>query len=70
MPFRCQLGSMTNFIGSKKKSAKRGRDAGSKVTVMIAVESVAKACVHVALSKPNSGNSFACVQQTSESLSG
>jgi len=39
------------YIGGKKKPGKRGRGAGGKIQVIVAVESRPKGCGHVALSK-------------------
>lgn len=39
------------YMGGKKKPGKRGRGAGGKVSVIVAVESRPKGCGHVALSR-------------------
>ena len=46
------------YIGGKRKPGKRGRGAGGKVPVMLAVESRPKGCGHVALSKMESFSSL------------
>lgn len=42
------------YIGGKKKRGKRGRGAGGKIPVIVAVESRPKSCGHVGLSKMES----------------
>jgi len=52
---RCQLQGVIElddtYLGGKKKPGKRGRGAGGKVPVILAVERRPKGCGHVALSK-------------------
>ena len=54
IPSICCKGSLSLMIPiweAKKKPGKRGRGAGGKVSVIVAVESRPKGCGHVALSR-------------------